>query len=353
MKKLLCICISILIFASVSTGAASSDYNQRIYLLEQIKPLADADIPPTPMGVRHFLLISMDKWQNNIDNMGYNDGLVLLTLDELTGRVIVTSLIRDMLVIRPDGNPGRINRIIREYGVLGLLDTINRHLGIHIEKYVIMDWRHIMEIVDAVGGVDVPLTSSEIHYLKNWAVPVSSTEPELNKPGTYHLNGFAAVVYMRIRRTRASNDVTTDTQDFGRTFRARLVLSNIAGKISEYDFSDASNLLSTLLRIWDEPYDKKYTYPGIRNNNIFVAGTMPTGNVKKRSDTNITMADLIDAMAIAFSLRHSKIEQCRIPFDGTSHPYEYAKSAGQLLDFEENRKLLNEFMFSRDFIVTE
>ena len=353
MKKLLCIFISILLLASASTVAATSDYNQRIYLLEQIKPLADADIPPTPMGVRHFLLISMDKWQNNIDNMGYNDGLVLLTLDELTGRVIVTSLIRDMLVIRPDGNPGRINRIIREYGVQGLLDTINRHLGIHIEKYVIMDWRHIMEIVDAVGGVDVPLTSSEIHYLKNWAVPVSSTEPELNKPGTYHLNGFAAVVYMRIRRTRASNDVTTDTQDFGRTFRARLVLSNIAGKISEYDFSDASNLLSTLLRIWDEPYDKKYTYPGIRNNNIFVAGTMPTGNVKKRSDTNITMADLIDAMAIAFSLRHSNIEQCRIPFDGTSQPYEYAKSAGQLLDFEENRKLLNEFMFSRDFIVTE
>lgn len=354
MKKLLCLLLAcLLLLASAAPGLAESGHDQRLYLLEKIRPLEEGQIPPTPMGMRHFLLISMDKWQNNVDNPGYNDGLVLLTLDELTGRVMVTSFIRDMLIIRPDGNPGRVNRVVREYGVQALLDTLNRHFGLHIEKYVLMDWRHIMEIIDAVGGVDVPLTSAEVSRLKNWSVPPDSTEPRLYRPGTYHLNGFAAVVYMRIRKTRASNDVETDSQDFGRTYRARLVLSNIAEKISDYSFSEAGDLLSRILKIWDELYDKHYTYPGIRNNNIFVAATMPSGAPKKRSDTNITMADLLDALSAAYSLRHAKIEQCRLPFDGTVRPYTYAGGAGQLLDFEENRRLLHEFMFSRDFIVTE
>ncbi|MDD3110423.1 MAG: LCP family protein [Eubacteriales bacterium] len=351
MKKLLCACVALTLMCTASLGLASSNRNERLYLLDHIKPLEESEMPATPLGVRHYLLVSMDKWQNNMDNLGYNDGLVLLTMDGQTGRVIVTSIIRDALVIRPDGNPGRINRIIREYGAQGLLDTISRHFGIKVEKYVMMDWRHIMEIVDAVGGVDVPLTSSEIHYMKNWSVPVNSTQPVLEGPGTYHLNGFAAVIFMRIRRTRASNDL--DTQDIGRTYRARLVLSSIAAKLSSYDLNSAQNLLTDILKIWEEPYDKAFTYPGIRNNNIFVAGTMPNGPGKKRAETNITMADILDALGLAFSLRGSRVEQCRLPFDNTYRPYEYAKSAGQLMDFEINRALLKDFMFPETFIVSE
>ena len=350
MKKLLCAFLALVMMLS-SSAVFASNLNQREYLLNYIKPLDPAEIPPTPLGVRHYLLISMDKWQNNMDNLGYNDGLVLLTMDEKTGRVIVTSVIRDSLVIRPDGNPGRINRIIREYGVDALLETMNRHFGLQIEKYVIMDWRHIMEIVDAVDGVDVELTSSEIHYMKNWSVPENSTQPVLDKPGVYHLNGFAAVIYMRIRRTRASNDA--DTQDIGRTYRARLILSNIASKLASYTMDDAQKLLTSILTIWEEPFDRNYSYPGIRNNNIFRVNAPAAGNEKKRSATNITMSDVIDALGLAFSLRTSTVEQCRLPFDGTYQPYEYANSAGQLMDFEANRVMLHDFMFPDSFIVSE
>ncbi len=331
MKKLLCACLALMLLLSAATGLATNR-DERLYLLDYIKPLADEDIPATPLGVHHYLLISMDKWQNNMDDLGYNDGLVLLTMDEKTGRVIVTS-------------------IIREYGVDALLQTINRHFGLHVEKYVMMDWRHIVEIIDAVGGVDVELTSSEIHYMKNWSVPVNSTQPALDRQGLYHLNGFAAVIYMRIRRTRASNEA--DVQDIGRTYRARLVLSNIASKISSYTMNDAQRLLSDILRIWEEPFDRGYSYPGIRNNNIFRVNAPAQGTERKRSATNITMSDVLDALKVAFSLRGSQVEQCRLPFDGTYQPFEYAKSAGQLMDFEANRAKLHDFMFPESFIVTE
>lgn len=342
------LCLILLMGLVPLPALASSERN---YLLNTISVLDPDQIPPTPAGVSHYLLIGMDKWQNNPENQGYNDGLVLLTLDELSGRVMLTSFIRDLLVIRPDGNPGRINRLVRDYGVQGLLDTINRHFGLEVSKYVLMDWRHIMEIVDAAGGVHLRLTQDEVNYLKGWSVPQNSTQPVLNGAGEYHLNGFAAVIYMRIRKRRASNDI--DTQDFGRTFRVRTVLSGLAGNLRDYDMNKAQDLLTQVLTIWDQPFDKTYTYPGIRNNGIFTFGTPPRKADAKRYATNISMMDLVEAMRVAFLLRHSEVEQFRLPADGTVRHYMYAGGAGELADFATNRDLFHAFMFPESFLVLE
>ena len=348
MKKLTAL-VLVLVLLPGSLLPPALAQNDRAYVLSHLDQLAMEDIPPTPAGVHHYLLIGMDKWQNNPENPGYNDGLVLVTLDAMAGRVIVTSIIRDLLVVRPNGNPGRINRMVRLFGVQALLDAINTHFGLRVEKYVLMDWRHIMEIVDAAGGATTHLTSDEVHYLKNWAVPKGSTQPVLNGPGTYHLNGFASVVYMRIRKRRASNNL--DTQDFGRTYRVRTVLSSLADNLRDYSLEEAQDLLSQVLDIWNQPFDKGYTYPGIRNNGIFTYGAPPKDPSTKRYLTNITMADLLEAFRIAYLLRDVEVEQARLPFDGTVRPFLYAGGAAQLADIKKNREMLHSFMFPESFLV--
>ena len=350
MKRLLATLLTLLVLWGCLPLPALAQ-SDKAYVLSHLDVLAKEDIPPTPAGVHHYLLISMDKWQSNPENPGYNDGMVLLTLDELSGRVMLTSIIRDLLVVRPNGNPGRINRMVRLFGVQALLDVINSHFGLRVDKYVLMDWRHIMEIVDAAGGVTTHLTSDEVHYLKNWAVPVESTQPVLNGPGTYHMNGFASVVYMRIRKRRASNNL--DTQDFGRTYRVRTALSSLADNLRSYTMEDAQNLLTRVLDIWNQPFDKSYTYPGIRNNGIFTFGTPPRNPATKRYLTNISMLDLMEALRIAFLLRNAEVEQYRLPADGTVRPYLYAGGAAQLADIKKNRELLHEFMFTESFLVVE
>lgn len=350
MRRIVCGLIAAVLLLTILPGNAIVN-KERIFLQETISYLKPEEIPKTPDGIHHYLLISMDKWQNNPENPGYNDGMVILTLDEVSGRVIVTSLIRDMLVIRPDGTPGRINRIIRQYGIQELLDTINSHLGLEINKYVLMDWRHIMEIVDAAGGVDINLTSTEVNYLKGWSVPIGSTKPVLQSAGDYHLNGFATVIYMRIRKRRASNDI--DTQDFGRTFRVRTVLSSLARGLRDADFSQAQGLLSAIIKVWDQPFDKSFTYEGIRNNGIFTWGDPPKDPNRRRYATNISMLDMLEAARIAFALRSYDVEQWRLPADGTVEPYTYASGAGQLVDFAKNRELFHAFLFPDNFIVAE
>lgn len=283
-----------------------------------IKVLGEADIPPTPKGMHHYLLICMDSWNARLSRLGYSDGMVLLTLDEVSGRVMVTSFIRDMLVMHPDGKPGRLTYIAKQYGVEALVDTINKHFGIEIEKYVLMDWSQVQTIVDAAGGVTLDVTNAEASYLRRYAISPSSTVPSMSHQGRYLFKGHAAVIFMRMRKVPASNG---DAQDFGRTFRTRTVLSNIADNLQNISYEDAEKLLDAVMQ-----------------NTLAM---------------NMTPSDVLEAFNIAFNLRGTKVEQCRLPFDDTVRPYEYFGGAGQLLDFETNRDLFHEFLFNQSYVVKD
>ncbi len=286
--------------------------------LPEISVLPEEQIPRTPAGIRHYLLVCMDSWAADIGRLGFSDGMVLLTVDEPARRVIVTSFIRDMLVLHPDGKPGRLTYIVREYGVEGLMETLNRHFGLRIEKYVLMDWSQVQSIVDAVGGVDISVSNAEASYLRRYAISSTSTTPSMAYGGTYHFKGHAAVIYMRIRRVPATNG---DPHDIGRTFRTRMVLSNIADKLSGITYAQATQLLQAVLQ-----------------------------NILK---TNMSMSDMLEAVNIAYSLRGTRVEQFRLPVDDSFRLFVFANGSSQLMDFELNRKALRDFLFEDTFIVAE
>ena len=77
-------------------------------------PTIDYDSIPEPReGLHHYLLLCSDQWTNKLVN---TDGIVIVTLDTVTHRIMLTSIIRDALVERPDGVIGRINYIARNSG---------------------------------------------------------------------------------------------------------------------------------------------------------------------------------------------------------------------------------------------
>ena len=306
----------ILILLCLALGAHATDIN--------ISVLEDNQIPQTPRGMHHFLLVCMDSWGANLSRLGYSDGMVLVTIDEALDRIITTSFIRDTLVIHPDGKPGRLTYVMKEFGIEGLMDTLNRHFGLRIEKYILMDWSQVSAIVDIVGGVDLEVTAREAGYLKRYAISPTSTSPSMNGAGEYHFKGHAAVIYMRCRRVPALNG---DKYDMGRIFRARLVLHNIADSLKDVSYERAYDMFR-------EIFDS-------------------LGDRNKFFHTNISMADLMDAFQMVFSLKGTPVEQFRLPIDGTFHTYIYAGGQSQLMDFEANRAALHDFLFDKSYVVIE
>ncbi|MHC1786686.1 MAG: LCP family protein [Christensenellales bacterium] len=286
--------------------------------IPDISVLDPEQIPPTPLGMHHYLLLCMDSWGASMNNLGYSDGMVLITVDETAQRIIATSFIRDMLVLHPDNKPGRLTYIVKEFGVQGLVDTINRHFGLQIEKYFVMDWSQVSSIVDAVGGVDLTITDGEASYLKRYAISPGSTKPAIASGGRYHFSGHAAVIYMRTRRVPALNG---DPHDIGRTYRTRLVLSSIADSLRDVSYEKARAILDSVMT------------------HIL--------------STNMTTGDMLSAFNMVFAMRGTQVEQFRLPIDDTFRLFVYFGGDSQLMDFEANRQALKDFLFQRLFIVSD
>ena len=273
-----------------------------------IPVIPESEITPTPKGIHHYMLICMDSWATDPKNLGHSDGLILVSVDEYARRVMLTSFIRDMLIQRPDGKFGRINNVVgyfgaNQAGIDALITTINTHFNLKIEDYIVVDFQQVQNIIDAIGGVDITITDREAQYLRNYSISRSSTTPELAGGGTYHFSGHAAVIYMRIRKVA---NIEGETQDVGRTRRARIVLTSIADSLKDISYEDATKLLDVVIE-----------------NTIF---------------TSMSAMDMLSALDLAMDLRGTEIEQIRMPIDGTYEPMPVAGMATQQIDWLANRE---------------
>ncbi|MBQ7455171.1 MAG: LCP family protein [Clostridia bacterium] len=283
-----------------------------------ITPLTEEEIPETPEGIHYILIVCSDRDESSAKDPGNTDGIMLVALDTVGQRVMLISFIRDMLVLRPDGQYGRINGIAKRFSLEDLVATINSHFGLRIEKYILVNWTGVAAIIDDLGGVEVTLTNGEAirlrdkqAYMRDWA------QPELNGAGTYRLRGYAAVTYMRIR---SDTFVDGEQYDYRRTTRARNVVASLADSLRTATWQTALKLATST--VW-----------------------------QSIAATNMTLADMMEAAAWAFALRNAEIEQMRVPINGTGSEFYYLEMATQQIDVPANREALHDFIFNGTYAV--
>lgn len=271
------------------------------------------ELPPVVEGQHHYLLLCVDQWNGNPKNLGNTDGMVLVTFDTRTKRLMLTSFSREMLIQRPDGVIGRVNYIAKNYGPEELCKVLSTHFGIRIEKYMLFDMNHIQTIVDVLGGVDITVTNTEAGYLKRYAIPDDSTVPRMKYAGTYHFKGHAAVIYMRIRKVGGGGDLM-------RTQRVRTVLSALADTCRSIDLNQAVELMNSVL-----------------DNSLL---------------TNLSAGEMLEAVQYAMELRGVTMEELQIPFEGAYTPITYAGMTTREIDFDACRKALWDYL-ENSFLVVD
>ncbi len=282
-------------------------------LPKPITPISWEKLPPVVEGQHHYLLLCVDQWNGNTKKLGNTDGIVLVTLDTRTKRLMLTSFSREMLVQRPDGVIGRVTYIAKNYGPEALLKVLSTHFGVRIEKYMLFDMNSIQSIIDELGGVDITVTNAEANYLKNYAIPDDSTTPKMNRAGTYHFRGHSAVIYMRIRKVGGGGDLM-------RTQRVRTVLSTLADTCRSITLDSALDLLDAVVK-----------------NNLM---------------TNLTAGEMLEAVNYAMELRGTTMEELQIPFEGAYTPITYAGMATREVDFDACRKAVWDYL-ENSFLVAD
>ncbi len=170
--------------------------------------------------VTHYLLLGEDGYAEHVVDDARTDTVVLVSLDEKYGRVIVTSILRDSGIENPRGNDTKVNLLYKYFGFDGIRSCIERELDIRIAGCVLVNFEQVKPVIDALGGVDITIDVNE--YLSIRKILLGK-DPNMPKgPGEVHMTGRIALAYMRDRQSGSG--------DFSRTQRQRKVVSRLFEK---------------------------------------------------------------------------------------------------------------------------
>ncbi len=169
-----------------------------------------------------------------------SDTIMLVSIDPLTEKANLFSILRDTYVEIPGFGMNRMNAAYA-FGRSELaMQTISLLLDLPIHYYVSIDFEGFIHLVDAIGGIHF-----EVEKDMKYTDPTDLPEYNIDlKQGYQHLDGNKALQYVRFRYDRLS--------DFTRTERQRNLLQTVADKM--LSFSSLIRLPSTLDKI--EPYIK-------------------------------------------------------------------------------------------------
>ena len=179
----------------------------------------------------------------------------LFTVDSKNKSLKLTSLNRDTYVNIPGRGEEKLTHAYAYGGANLLVETIENNFEIDIQNYAVVDFYSFMDIVDALGGVEVEVRSSEIKELNKFIDETYNLNNNANKgsiqyinsPGIQRLNGYQALSYARIRK----NDSTQE-----RDRRQRAVIESLMNGVKDLSVSKYPKLLDTIL-----PYVKTNMKP--------------------------------------------------------------------------------------------
>jgi polyisoprenyl-teichoic acid--peptidoglycan teichoic acid transferase len=162
-----------------------------------------------PDSYLHILLLGVDRRPDGKKKVGYRaDSIIVVSVDTTGPSVRLLHVPRDLWAYIPGHGYDRINSAyfwaeLEEPGTGSQLmkQTVYYNLGIPIHYYAEADFQGFINIIDALGGLDIyvdcPLVDMEL------------------EPGLYHMDGLQTIRYATVRHS---------TSDFDRGLRQRKVL---------------------------------------------------------------------------------------------------------------------------------
>ena len=235
-----------------------------------------ADLVPLPPGVTNILLLGNDR---RPDDPGLRtDTIIIASINTQEGTVNMISLPRDLLVYAPGWRMTRINTVWAHGeqvgwpgGGFGLMqEMLLYNFGVYVGHYAMVDLSGFQDIVDVLGGIEVPVDCAIQGYVlkeprlreedfatyEQW---VEYTAPESGNwqlytlpVGVHELDGYMALWYARWRK---------GLDDFDRAYRQQQVLRAIVRRARQDGFLN----LTRIPLLWREYNDLVTTSMGLSN----------------------------------------------------------------------------------------
>ncbi|TMC96610.1 MAG: LytR family transcriptional regulator [Chloroflexi bacterium] len=210
----------------------------------------------------NVLLLGRGGYENDAPYL--TDSIMAVTIDPASGRVSMVSIPRDLVIgMNLQSNPSRVwyNKINAAYevpytniiccvasqyqgrdgGGHAAEHEVGKVTGLTFDRYIAVDFKAFRDMVNALGGVDICLSTN----LDDYSYPSygGGYHPIHFKAGCQHLSGEQA---LQIARSRHAEQAA-QSSDFGRARRQQDIMQAIKKKATTINgFSKAPALLSAL-----------------------------------------------------------------------------------------------------------
>lgn len=179
---------------------------------------------PISEDVYNILLVGTDNRAEGA--VGRSDVMMLVSINQKTETIHLTSFLRDCYVAVPGYGKTRMNHSYAYGGPALLMETIETNFKVHVDRYVAVDFYSFMDVVDTLGGVWIYMNEDEIKTANKyiWSMNVNQLGLEWSDgyiwgdAGWRKLTGKQALGHARNR---------FDGNDYERTARQRNIINQI------------------------------------------------------------------------------------------------------------------------------
>ncbi|MCR5718687.1 MAG: LCP family protein [Oscillospiraceae bacterium] len=154
---------------------------------------------------RSVLLIGTDS-RNIAQERGNSDTMILLTFNDASHEVYLSSFLRDTYVDIPNRGWDRLSAAYSYGGPELLMDTLEWNFDLSIDDYICVSFAGFANIVDSVGGVQLHLTDEEAQAINdilqnevNDLLGDAQEDGLLDSDGDLLLTGKQVLSYIRTR----------------------------------------------------------------------------------------------------------------------------------------------------------
>ena len=172
---------------------------------------------------------------------GNSDSIMICSIDNDTKEVKLMSVFRDTYLDIGGGSFRKCNAAYSNGGPEQAIKMLNKNLDLDIQDYVAVDFKAVVDAVDAVGGIELEVLDSEVEPLNMYIPEIEKVTKKKGahvSSGYQTLNGVQALAYCRIRYTAGD--------DFRRAQRQRTVLSLLVDKAKSSGPVQLNNLINAI-----------------------------------------------------------------------------------------------------------
>ena len=295
-----------------------ADYDDGEYVFDEEEEIVvDEHIQVSDLAVTPGL---PDEWMNILllgtDARGdtkylRTDTMIVLSVNPDTSQLKLTSVMRDIWVQIPGYGGQKLNAACVYGGPELTIRTINEYFGLNIQKYALVNMQCLVEIVDALGGIQLDVTPAESGAIRRLNASSVGAKDGSGKyvsdavpsGSNVTLDGRQALAFARIRKSDS---------DYARTSRQRTVLVAIAKKLQGVSLLSLGGIVTSMLRY---------------------------------VETNLSFDEIMSLAGVCRGANLANLAEFRIPADGTFDAGMYGNTWCIKPDFEANASQLRDFIY--------